>query len=199
MGSHELSEHLHEKWMPRGYAKQWLELTAMADDDLLTDLLNAMEGSNDYLKDVIAIASCEGADDRDYIYGVGGHVTKETQRYIRFVIAVGEAAIRIKSAQYGNDVKLKDVLTSLRHAYAVVDGSLESGNPDFAKAVLLTHAATGALSIDHVHDEVRYLAEHYDALEPYLGFIIDSRDISHSQLNMLLTTKPLVPLLGGLL
>lgn len=201
MDSYEMSERLCEVCIPSGYIGKWSRLVAFADDDLKAELLNAMEGSGTYRKDVIAVAACEGTD-KGNIFGIGGYLKIEAQHYIRFVLSVVDTAIRAKSVQYGTLLKKKYILTSLQHAYATLEGSTEPMTEEqvrFAKAAIVAHATHESLSIAATKDDVQYLAEHFDGLDQYLEFIVRSGDMSRSQLNMLLTTKPLLPLIDGML
>lgn len=202
MDSYELSERLTEVCMPTGRIGDWARLAAFAGDDLKQELLTTLEGSSDFRKQVITAAACEGTG-RGTIFGVGGYLNTEAIRYIRFVISFADTAIRTKTVQYGGELRIKKIIAALQKAYEwSSEGSMEPMDESqtyFVKASLVSLSTTGNPFIESVRDEITYLAGHYDALEPYLSFIIQTGDMSRSQLNMLLATKPVVPLTGGML
>lgn len=202
MDSYELSERLTEACMPNGRIGEWSRLVAFADDDLKRELLNALEGSGEFRKQVITVAACQGTG-KGIIFGVGGYLNDEATRYIRFVIAFADTAITTKIVQHGDELRIKKVIAALQKAFewttAVPTESSDEYKEHFAKACLVSHAAIGNPFFESVEEDITYLAGHYDALEPYLNFIIQTSDMSRSQMNMLLTTKPVVPLMGGAL
>jgi hypothetical protein len=202
MESYELSQRLTKVCMPTGRIGDWARLVAFAEDDLNQELLNALEGSNDFRKQVIATAACEGTGNGT-IFGMGGYLNAEAVRYIRFVISFADTAISTKTIQYGGELRIKKIISALQKAYEWTSegftGTMSESQAYFAKASLVSLATTGNPFIESVRDEITYLAEHYDAVEPYLSYIIQTGDMSRSQLNMLLATKPVVPLTGGML
>lgn len=200
MDSYELSERLSEACMPIGRIRDWARVTVAADDDLKMELLIALEGSEQFRKQLIAAAACEGPD-KGTILGIGGSLNQEAVRYIRFVIALADTAISTKITQHGDAMRVEKVVPALQKAFewtkAVFPDPLSEAALHFSKAALVSLAANGNPFLEVVQDEITYLAGHYEALEPYLTFIIQTRDMSYSQLNMLLATKPVVPLVGG--
>jgi hypothetical protein len=117
------------------------------------------------------------------------------------MISFADTAISTKAIQYGDELRIKKIIPALQKAYQWTSedstGPMNESKTCFAKASLVSLAATGNPFLEVVLDDIKYLAGHYDALEPYLSFIIQTGDMSRSQLNMLLATKPVVPLVGG--
>ena len=117
MDSYELGERLREVCIPHGYIREWSELVTSSDTFLRKKLLAAMEGSSEYRKDVIAVSTSEGPDERGTIYGVGGYITNRAEYYIHFVQALADTAIRTKEAEYGYPAKRKHMVRALRHSF----------------------------------------------------------------------------------
>lgn len=202
MSSHGLVERLEEIVAPPGYTGKWADLIACADDDLRNELLSALEHSSAFYRTVI-IATVTDGSGRNYILGTGGTVSNAAKKFIRFVLCTVDVAIRAASAQQ-SELRAHVVSLSLRRMYGWIAARIEKGeivqNPteQYLKAAVLAQGISG-VNLNTRLDEIAYFAEHYDALEPYLDFIIASGDMSRSQVNMLITTSPLVPLVGGAL
>lgn len=203
MKSYEMSERLRGIGVPAGHSREWSRLVACADAGLSAELLAALEEASEEKRYVIISLACEGPEKGRGILGVGGWVSEEAARFIRFVIAVADVAARVREAKKGTSLEQWDretFIMMIRHCYTTVgadDQEMTEGLRQLSRATLVCCAANGPWT--GFNENAPYFAEHFDALEPYIEFLIRSRDTTHSQLNMLLATQPILPLVEGML
>jgi hypothetical protein len=197
MNSYKTTERLKKFAVVPGYTQEWSRLAAFASDELGAELAASLESATDAQRRLIVSAACEGPS-RDTIYGVGGWITDDAQDYIRFVLIVADTAVRVMKVEK-SEWDRKDLLRALRHCYETVGRAGDSPTDEYrnlCKATLVCYAANGPWQ--GFNDDAPYLAEHFDALAPYIEFLIRSGDTSNGQLNMLLTTQPVLPLSQGM-
>lgn len=191
-----------------GHWHIWENLVKHADDQLLHDLLAAMESGTAFSNLILTGAACLNHDGMGSPVTKGGHLKRTARRFIYHSIATIDIASRLINAPRNTWIiprrKYDPLISNIQSSYywLTPPSRLRPNSPLSENDSLLANAYCLVAGLHgDTKDKVllSFIAENFSALEPYLDYIISSEIINRGRLESLLETSPELSLSAGAL
>lgn len=180
------------------FQNEWDRFVLFAGSSLIGTLDKALVNGSSGRDQTIIAGVCQGSSSFVNAVGKGGKLTPTATRYFYFLISVVDVVIRVQGP-WREDLNyfgpVQRIYSSLRRDYGGKGGELSKKEIRLARTVMLS----ALLNIRLRAVDIDYFSENYDALEPYLDFIIQRNDMSENQIKALVETRPEPALAEGAL